>query len=709
MRTIVLSTSILLAVLTLSASAQALRIERIGSALDLWSTAINLDVQGDYAYVCTGKTGLRVVDVSNPEEPLEIGFVNTAGFSDRAFAQDTLVYLADNHNGLRIINVADPENPTEVGSFVTGESVRDVAVAGDFAYIADFTNGLKILDVSDPTQPEQVGFHAAPRNPTLLEVQGDYAYVMDLWDGMDVMDISDPENPIHTGHFDMDRVITDLAVSGDVAAIIRGNRLYVADISNPEEPVITGNADFYRTGSHVCIQDQFAYGTQRDQVHNHVYVFNLSDPEDPQFVGNRQIRNGYGITVLDDMLYIADGAHGLVTYSIREPGRLGGEVGRFDPGYAQAIAVQNDYAYVGVSEEKLSVLDISDPRNPQEVATVPFNRKIKDIFVRNDLAFVLGRSLHCNDVSDPSNPEQLSEFRPNNGGIKDFVVVDGLVYFAMNDDGFWIADYSDPQSPEILGSNEELYDVFAVAVKDTVAFVSVWGSRILAIDIRNPEELEIIGSVNAIGADDNIIIAGDYLYVMSHTQGVRIIDISDPENMSEVCLHDTPGSAMSAEIEEDHLFLADWDGGIRVLNISDPHNPEETGYHDCEGYADRVAVQNGIAYVAMWYGVEIYNCRDALKVETDKGSTPPDVLALDSYPNPFNSTTTISYNIPSATNVSLELFNLLGQRVMTLFEGQRQAGVHNVILTADDLPSGLYFVRLSNIHQSSTQKVMLVK
>jgi len=79
------------------------------------------------------------------------------------------------------------------------------------------------------------------------------------------------------------------------------------------------------------------------------------------------------------------------------------------------------------------------------------------------------------------------------------------------------------------------------------------------------------------------------------------------------------------------------------------------------------------------------------------------------YPNPFNATTIISYSVPVATNISLELYNLLGQRVQTLFEGRQQAGTHSTNLIANDLPSGLYFVRLSADQQSSTQKVMLIK
>lgn len=79
------------------------------------------------------------------------------------------------------------------------------------------------------------------------------------------------------------------------------------------------------------------------------------------------------------------------------------------------------------------------------------------------------------------------------------------------------------------------------------------------------------------------------------------------------------------------------------------------------------------------------------------------------HPNPFNSTTTINYIIPTASHVSLELYNTLGQRVLTLFEGQRKAGMYDAVITADDLVSGLYFVRLNVREQRVNRKLLLLR
>jgi hypothetical protein len=61
------------------------------------------------------------------------------------------------------------------------------------------------------------------------------------------------------------------------------------------------------------------------------------------------------------------------------------------------------------------------------------------------------------------------------------------------------------------------------------------------------------------------------------------------------------------------------------------------------------------------------------------------------YPNPFNSDTTISYSIPTAGKVRLELFNIPGAKVKNISEGTQNAGTYSVNLNAAGLPNGIYF------------------
>ena len=79
------------------------------------------------------------------------------------------------------------------------------------------------------------------------------------------------------------------------------------------------------------------------------------------------------------------------------------------------------------------------------------------------------------------------------------------------------------------------------------------------------------------------------------------------------------------------------------------------------------------------------------------------------HPNPFNSVATITYSLPHPTDVTIRIYNTSGQRVLTLFEGYQHPGIHTTILTAADLPSGLYFVQLNADTKTMTRKVMLIR
>ena len=86
-----------------------------------------------------------------------------------------------------------------------------------------------------------------------------------------------------------------------------------------------------------------------------------------------------------------------------------------------------------------------------------------------------------------------------------------------------------------------------------------------------------------------------------------------------------------------------------------------------------------------------------------------DHILLSAYPNPFNPTTTISFTLGENGYSSLAVYNIQGKLVETLSEGILQAGVHERVFNAQDLTSGVYFVRLEAGGQVQTVKMVLVK
>jgi hypothetical protein len=93
---------------------------------------------------------------------------------------------------------------------------------------------------------------------------------------------------------------------------------------------------------------------------------------------------------------------------------------------------------------------------------------------------------------------------------------------------------------------------------------------------------------------------------------------------------------------------------------------------------------------------------------------PTEFSLAQNYPNPFNPETNIQFNLPSAQNVNVVVFNLLGQHVKTLVDGTFEAGTHSVIWngTNDDginVPSGIYFYKMTTADFAQTNKMALVR
>ena len=88
----------------------------------------------------------------------------------------------------------------------------------------------------------------------------------------------------------------------------------------------------------------------------------------------------------------------------------------------------------------------------------------------------------------------------------------------------------------------------------------------------------------------------------------------------------------------------------------------------------------------------------------------PDAYALSApYPNPFSSTTHITYRLPQAGMVRLQVFDMLGRLVATLAEGQQAAGTHTTQWTGAAVSSGAYFIRLSYAERIASKMVFLTK
>lgn len=93
----------------------------------------------------------------------------------------------------------------------------------------------------------------------------------------------------------------------------------------------------------------------------------------------------------------------------------------------------------------------------------------------------------------------------------------------------------------------------------------------------------------------------------------------------------------------------------------------------------------------------------------DPQKLPQEFSLAQNYPNPFNARTTIHFAVPSACHVSLAIYNILGQEVASLFNEQAAPGYYSVNWNANDVPSGIYFYRVTAGADQTTKRLLLLK
>jgi hypothetical protein len=88
---------------------------------------------------------------------------------------------------------------------------------------------------------------------------------------------------------------------------------------------------------------------------------------------------------------------------------------------------------------------------------------------------------------------------------------------------------------------------------------------------------------------------------------------------------------------------------------------------------------------------------------------PAEFRLYQNYPNPFNPATTIRFDLPRASAVTLRIFDLLGRKVLTLVDETRSAGSYSVTFDGSRLASGIYLCRLQAGAFATTKKMVLLK
>ncbi len=182
----------------------------------------------------------------------------------------------------------------------------------------------------------------------------------------------------------------------------------------------------------------------------------------------------------------------------------------------------------------------------------------------------------------------------------------------------------------------------------------------------------------------------------------------DGENWSPITSLNVPFIYSIITDKSNNVYVSSWSSG--VFASKDGSSWKSLGMGDA-GVSSIILSANSTQVFAGTKSGKLYALDNTLNVTGVKQNSvvPASFSLSQNYPNPFNPSTIIGFTVPTAGNYSLKVYNMLGQEVASLVNGQLSAGAYKINFNASNLASGVYIYRLSGNKVNISNKMMLMK
>ncbi|REL38484.1 T9SS C-terminal target domain-containing protein [Rhodohalobacter sp. SW132] len=211
----------------------------------------------------------------------------------------------------------------------------------------------------------------------------------------------------------------------------------------------------------------------------------------------------------------------------------------------------------------------------------------------------------------------------------------------------------------------------------------------------------------AAGEDEIILFTDDGGTTWSTQHLAEDISFRTPDLETVFAIDRDTVWAVGGRSSQVALTMFSTDGGLTWARVPVPTERSIMDAHFTSAQSGWAVANNGT--LLKYTGPE-GESETPVSVHPDEPSELVTDLELDqNYPNPFNPTTQIRFSLPEQSNVRLDIYNMLGQRVAVLVNEGKSSGRHTVRFDASGLSSGVYFYRLQTDSQTLARQMMLIK
>jgi len=482
----------------------------------LGGLAFAVAADNNYTYLVT-QGELAVIDVSDPAHPVRKGyaaFPSLISLDRRVVVSKDRAYFISYNTGMGVVEVSDPGNPIYLGALNPPESygVSSLALFGDYVYLSK-GGTLFIYDQSQPGLPKLVGSSAISSGWGYQEmtISGHYAYVVcynpaNQIISLLILDLSIPTAPQLIGTLD------DLA-GGPIS--IQGNYVYIAgsvwepersytslqvvDVSNPTLPSLDGSIEIntIQVSQAIAMGQNLYLSAQFPTPLDGLLVYSLQDPRHPVLQGSVPTPgDSSDLAVAPDAqhAYLADYGAGMRSIDVSDPEHPV-EVGAFDPpSTVRSMEIVDGYAFTSSDLYGIRSVDISDPKHPKTVGFIPAWGNAYDLHVDGNYAYAAelnGGGIRVYDIADPTHMQEIAALGGSFNGLE---VGDGYLYaWKVNSGTLSVIDVRNPNHPVNVGSYDTPY-INDVALIGRTAYI-ITNRGCLIVDFSDPGNPRMKASV----------------------------------------------------------------------------------------------------------------------------------------------------------------------------------------------------------------------
>ena len=275
-------------------------------------------ISGTTGYISGGLSGMHVIDLSNPNNPVETFWYDTeGGYANKVIVADKTAYLSSHlatDTPLLIFDVSDPLKPVKVGAVPNDEAVfntafRSITLNNGYIYVPGEFYDMAV-DVRNPGSPKVVS-KIPMGNPVNADSSGNL--LITTSDQMHLVDISDPTNIQLITTMDKHSSGEAIKFIDETTVITSGDAgIWIVDVSNPSSPRKLAQLAISGTVMDITIEGTTAY---LSTLGNGIQIVDITIPTKPALVGSvATLGMAYDCSVKGNLMLVADSFSGLTVY-----------------------------------------------------------------------------------------------------------------------------------------------------------------------------------------------------------------------------------------------------------------------------------------------------------------------------------------------------------------------------------------------------------